>query len=363
MKILHIHPAMKGGGVESMICGLANQMSKTEDVTVCSIFEPTLDDIFWNKLETRVKKVTLGKAKEGFSFIILIRILTLIKEGKYDVINVHGFFYYYLLSVLFLRKKTRFFYTVHSDASMENGSWSRYIFAFKKLAFIKGYVHPITISPASDESFKRVYGINGKMIENGIPRPILSHLPNIIDNSRITPHTRVFVNPGRITKAKNQVVLCRVFDTLLKDGCDVKLLIVGSKQDIGIYEQIEPYLCERIQYLGERNDIPDILSRCDGMCLPSIWEGLPVTLLEALSVGCIPICSPGGGIVNVIKNEYNGILSQSPNYEDYYLAMKHFLGLSSDTIDSIHENAINSFAPFDITVTSKKYLDYYKSFL
>ena len=47
MKILHIHPAMAGGGIEAMICGLANEMVKTHEVTVCSIFMPKPKDIFW----------------------------------------------------------------------------------------------------------------------------------------------------------------------------------------------------------------------------------------------------------------------------------------------------------------------------
>lgn len=48
------------------------------------------------------------------------------------------------------------------------------------------------------------------------------------------------------------------------------------------------------------------MAHCDAMCLPSIWEGLPVTLLEALSVGCIPICSNVGGIPDVIESGMNG---------------------------------------------------------
>ena len=67
MKILQIHHSLAGGGVESMVCGLANEMIKTEDVTVCSIFEPKPTDVFWYKLDPRIKKITLGKSKEGFS--------------------------------------------------------------------------------------------------------------------------------------------------------------------------------------------------------------------------------------------------------------------------------------------------------
>ena len=49
---------------------------------------------------------------------------------------------------------------------------------------------------------------------------------------------------------------------------------------------------------------------------------MPVTLLEALSVGCIPICSPVGGIVNVVKHGVNGLLSKDSTEEEYYLTVK-----------------------------------------
>lgn len=40
MKILHIHPSMGGGGIEAMICALVNEMSKSNDVTLCTIYSP-----------------------------------------------------------------------------------------------------------------------------------------------------------------------------------------------------------------------------------------------------------------------------------------------------------------------------------
>lgn len=56
MKILQIHHSLAGGGIESMVCALANEMVKTEDVTVCSIFKPKPQDVFWNKLDPSIKK-------------------------------------------------------------------------------------------------------------------------------------------------------------------------------------------------------------------------------------------------------------------------------------------------------------------
>ena len=151
-----------------------------------------------------------------------------------------------------------------------------------------------------------------------------------------------------------------MFKQLISEGYDIVLLIVGANNDSEIYSQIVPYFNERIKYLGERDDIPQLMSYCDAMCLPSIWEGLPVTLLESLSVGCIPICSPVGGIPNVISDGENGFLSKSSSENDYILAVKRYLALSTDKRNIIKKNCVKSFDKFDIRNTSKNYLDYYK---
>ena len=82
MRILHIHPSMQGGGIESIICGLANAMAEREDVTVCSIYQPKQSDVFWNKLSAKVKRITLGKPKPGFSVGVVFKILWLIWRGN-----------------------------------------------------------------------------------------------------------------------------------------------------------------------------------------------------------------------------------------------------------------------------------------
>ena len=103
MNILHIHPSLKCGGIESIINGLANQMSNIHKVTVCSIFEPNIDDQFWTTLSQSIQKFSLGKKKQGFSIKEVINIYKFIKEGDFDVVHIHGFFHYYFLAVLLLK--------------------------------------------------------------------------------------------------------------------------------------------------------------------------------------------------------------------------------------------------------------------
>lgn len=361
MKILHIHPAMRGGGIEAMICGLANEMAKTQDVTVCSIFKPLRDDVFWNKLSPSVRKVTLGKEKPGFSVKEVFKVFNLLHKGGYDVVNIHGMFFYYALSVLLLRRKIKFFYTIHSDAVMENSGWDKRFFPLKRFCFKRGWVHPITISEASQNSFEDLYHCKSHLIYNGVSRPRENDI-DIVQEYRITKSTRLFIHAGRIDTPKNQLVLCKVFKRLIDEGHDVCLLIAGSKQKEDIFEQLEPYFGDRIRYLGERHDIPQLMAQCEAMCLPSIWEGLPVTLLEALSVGCVPICSPVGGIPNVVEDGQNGILSESSSEEDYYHAMHRYLSLSDTGLESLRAKAKASFSRYDIGNTSETYLKTYRAY-
>lgn len=361
MKILQLHTKLVSGGIEAIVCGLANEMAKEHDVTVCTIFEPKEDDVFYARLSSKVTKITIGKKDFGFSLKEIFRISNLIGSGQYDVVHVHGCFQYYALAALLHHGKTRIFYTIHSDARMENQTWDNRLFWFKRFCFAHKWIHPVTISPKSKDSFIELYGCDSALIPNGIQTPVIDETVKTTEKYRLTNNTTLFIHPGRVSKPKNQVVLCQAFDSLIKKGRDVVLLIAGSPEEKDIFSQIQPYFSDRIVYLGERSDVPQLMSECDAFCLPSIWEGLPVTLLEALSVGCVPICSPVGGIVNVVHNGIDGLLSDSSSKEDYETTLSHFLDMTKDDRDKMKENALINFDEYKIETCASKYIECYKN--
>ncbi len=356
-----MHPSMAGGGIEAMICGLVNEMAKTNEVTLCTIFEVDKNNVFERKLSPSVHRKTLGKIQPGFSVKEVFKIYQFIKDGSYDVVHIHGFFYYYAMAVFMLHRKVRFIYTVHSDAAKENSAWDRRFLALKQFAFKHKYIHPVTISRESKRSFSEFYGIDSTLIYNGIPDYSCECHMEKLKGYRFTEQTLLFFHPGRISEPKNQLVLVKAFNRLIKEKCDVVLLIAGAKQDLQIWSDIEPYLSERIVYLGERSDVRDLLAEADAFCLPSIWEGMPVTLLEALSVGCIPICSPVGGIPEVVVDGENGFLSENSSEAAYCDTLKRFLQCNRADISAMRKKCLATFNGFRITEVAKKYLDVYKT--
>lgn len=358
MKIVQMCRALGAGGIEAIVCGLSNELARTNDVTVCTLRPSGDGDLFYTRLDSRIVKESVGKGGES-PLTIVLRVYKYLKGSSFDIVHIHGFFYFYLLAVVLLHKRIRFFYTVHSDALKENNPWDLRLLALKRFCFKRKWICPVTISTASKQSFTALYGTDSKLIMNGIPKPVIVEGGHPMDPYRNTPDTRVFIHAGRISLEKNQGMMCSVFDRLVKEGEDVALVLAGPMHSSAALDAISPFLSDRIRYIGESSRIPEMMHDSFGMCLTSFYEGLPVVLLEALSTGCIPVCTPVGGIVDIVRDGANGFLSASVSEDDYYAAVKRLLGLPVPETHKLRVACVESFAPFDISVMAENYLHYY----
>ena len=352
----------KGGGIASFVSNVTYAQSEVHNVSIGLINQISRE--CWVDIPENVQVVEFGKSQLGFSVKYPIRIYKYIKSIKPEIVHIHSSFLYYALSVILLHNSIKFVYTIHSDAVQENASkWDRMFLGLKKMCFRLGWMYPVTISRESKRSFDNLYDMDSKLIVNGIKQPCRVSRTNKLDTYRYTPNTTIFYHPGRITRAKNQLVLCQAFQKLISEGRDVVLIISGTKQDSCIYAELEKYLSDRIIYLGERNDVLELLAESDAMCLPSIWEGMPIVLLESLSVGCVPICSPVGGIPEVVENGVNGFLSASYNLDDYLVSLRKFVEMPKTEIERMRERALESFDKFKVENTAEAYSNYYSHLL
>ena len=104
---------------------------------------------------------------------------------------------------------------------------------------------------------------------------------NISENSYVIGHI------GRFVPQKNHDCLVNVFASLIMLEPNARLLLVGDGElRSKIEEKVKcKELSERVIFTGVRSDIPDLLQAMDVFVLPSLYEGLPVTLIEAQSAG------------------------------------------------------------------------------
>jgi glycosyltransferase involved in cell wall biosynthesis len=91
---------------------------------------------------------------------------------------------------------------------------------------------------------------------------------------------------------------------------DVRFVLAGEGPERGALETLTRELGveDRVRFLGHRRDIPQLLGACDVMALPSSFEGLPVSVLEAMASGTAVVASNIGGVDELITDDVTGVL-------------------------------------------------------
>lgn len=157
-----------------------------------------------------------------------------------------------------------------------------------------------------------------------------------------------------------QTMLAKIADRLTKEGYDFTILMIGSLKYQDLVNEIKSYSCPNIYILGEKNNPLEYLKMADAFCLSSIYEGMPITLIECFSVGAVPLCTPVGGIVNMIKDGENGLLAKSSSQEDIEKMLKQYICLNSKTITYLQQNSLKTFSKFNMNTCTNNYLSLIK---
>jgi glycosyltransferase involved in cell wall biosynthesis len=113
---------------------------------------------------------------------------------------------------------------------------------------------------------------------------------------------------GRLAPEKNQVILVQALSEWL--GARTRLVIVGEGRQRETIERAigAAGVGEWVHLTGARQDVPQLLASFDVFALPSISEGLPLVLLEAMATGLPVVASDVGGIPDVVADGITGFI-------------------------------------------------------
>lgn len=312
MKILHIVASLNVGGAEKFAVDLCNELAMENDVYLCILDK--IDDmmILKKQIDENVTVISLNKTK-SYSIATLFNLYKLVKKFKPDIIHTHlRALAYSSLSIFLL--KVPVVHTIHNLADKEVGNKIQQLY---KILFSYFNVTPVSISQKVLESTAKVYGINyTELIYNGVKAlkktDLYNHVRAEVDSYKKNKNAKVLLNVGRISKQKNQLMLINVIQELNEDDMDFVLLFIGPLTDDKEYADQCIKNAENIPnifFLGEKSNIGDYMYCADAFCLCSLYEGLPLVVLEAMSVGVPILSTPAGGVPDIIQNGVNGYLS------------------------------------------------------
>ncbi|MEM4283847.1 MAG: glycosyltransferase family 4 protein [Candidatus Caldarchaeum sp.] len=113
---------------------------------------------------------------------------------------------------------------------------------------------------------------------------------------------------GRLAPPKDFETLITAWEGLNAPGWQLWIVGEGPLR-LRLEELIHAKgLDERIKFLGERRDVPDILKASDIFVLTSRWEGMPLTLIEAMLAGLPVIATRVGGVPELVEDGVTGLL-------------------------------------------------------
>ncbi|MAP55563.1 glycosyltransferase [Altibacter sp.] len=222
---------------------------------------------------------------------------------NYDVIHVHLFpaLYWVALAKIVTRSQTPLIFTEHNTTNKRR---SHFLLKHIDKVIYRKYTKIITIAPEVDRLLKAYLGgLDSKfhLIPNGVDVEKI-HRTEPANRNEFTAalSTRILVQVASFTPQKDQKTLIEAL-RLLKTP--VKLLLVGQgplqTECKDLVKKLK--LQEKVQFLGQRMDVPALLKMADIIVLSTHYEGLSLSSMEALASGKPFVASNAPGLGGVVE--------------------------------------------------------------
>jgi len=303
-RVLHIRSTIGMYGAERVVANMMPVLTNLYEYASCYLIQG--DDLSSNKLaslliDNRIDvKSTISKKKFDFDLIKSIR--SEVTNNNVNIVHTHDYksLIHTTLAVMGLGIKK-----VHHVHGALGNTKSEKFYAFVENIF-KLFVHRILFVNSS--STKNKAGFNNKthFLANGIPTDATSE-------ARISSKILRIVMVARFTPEKNHKLAIDIADELRNLGANFKLTMLG---DGDLLEEIKALTKKRnledfVQFTGFVDDVPKWLAQSDLQLITSTTEGMPMGLLEAMSLGIPAVSTPVGSIPEIIKRSKSGALAET----------------------------------------------------
>lgn len=299
----------------------------------------------------------------GSPWQLLKNITAVIDQVQPDIVHSHLLDSNVYSALACWRKSTPHVCTEHGDVSMQKSAVSNIKYGI--ISLCSRYI--ICVSEAVRESTTRVIWVKSKLrtIYNGIH--FLEKGPSSFRMEFNIPDEAVLIgNVGNLYPVKGQKYLIRAFAEICFSYPLTFLVLVGRGGEENKLRQLVVDLNiprNRVLFTGFRIDVENVMNAFDLYVQPSLSEGHPLAVLEAMSIGIPVIASAVGGIPEIIGQDRYGTLVNSRSWEDLHRGMIDYLlcpGFFREKACDARNYARNAFS---VEKMAGNYLDVYRQAL
>jgi glycosyltransferase involved in cell wall biosynthesis len=298
------------GGAENMLLQLAEELHR-RGYEICPVLPAK--GLGWLAKECRKR----GFEPETFTLTrpldwrCLRGVIEVLRRRRVDLVHSHEFTmaFYGAAAARWLRKPHVI--TMHGGQRVLS-HWRR------RLAFrwsVRQSRSVATVSGATRQLFLDALHLPPgaiTVVHNGIVAPPAGDPGALRRELGLAGGEVLIVSVGNLYPVKGHIVLLQALAELAArtDLPPWRMALAGRGRETERLKQFaaEHGLGNRVHFLGHRSDVPDILAGADVWVMPSLSEGLPLALLEAMFAGKAIVASAVGGIPEVITTERDGLL-------------------------------------------------------
>ncbi|MDD5864117.1 MAG: glycosyltransferase [Firmicutes bacterium] len=303
MKIVQVIPYFCYGGAETMCESLTYALKRMgHTVLVVSLYDRRTE--ISKRMEAAGVPIRYLDKKLGLDVSMVPKLVRIFREERPDVVHTHLDVIKYAVAAARLSGVKHCLHTVHNVAQEEAEGRAQVM--INGFYFHRGWSEPVALSPEVQRTVKEVYSLDRiPVIYNGV------------DLSRCVPKERyslgdtvTLMHIGRFDEQKNHAGLLLAFEKLLQIHPNCRLNLLGDGQ---LRKPMEDYVRElgiehAVRFLGNQTDVHPYLHEADIFLLPSKFEGMPMTILEAMGTGLPIVASGVGGVPDMLRDGESGLL-------------------------------------------------------
>jgi len=308
-KILHLISGLEIGGAETMLSQVLPLLKNFEHI-VCSLSGP---GALGEKIESLGFKVIYLEGGKKFSLKSIIQFHKIIKKERPDIIStrlIHADIFGRIFGKLFGTKKI----VCILESILDNPKYDKFFYIERiSSCLVDRYV---AVSNAVKNKYIKMAKIKPKKIVtiyNGIDlKKFQLSEDKIITRKKLglSIDDTIIGYAAKMRPERNHLALIKSIAILEKKYPKIKLLLAGDGPEKNNLMQLSEKLgiADNVTFLGQRNDIPQILNSLDIFISPSQYEGMSVAILEAMGIGLPIIASDIEPNRELIEENKDGIL-------------------------------------------------------
>ncbi len=356
--ILYLITEFDTGGAENMLLRLASGINKNKfNVSACCL---TGRGEIGEKLSRAGVKVYYLDMKGKLDFAAFVRLIKLLKKTRPDIL--HSFLFHANFMGRIAGRISRVPAIVSSVRVSEKQ---------QPLHIIgERLTHPL-----ADRILCVSKAVMEFMAGNGIPRGKMRVIPNGVDLNKfkvkydsaevkkelgIPANAKVVGTVSRLTLQKRIDRFLDCAKIILEKMPGVFFVVAGKGE---LENELKSYaekigISEKVRFLGFRHDVQRVLSVFDVFMLTSSWEGMPVSLLEAMAMGRPAVVSDVEGSSEIVVDGKNGFLARGGD-PDVFARLALRLLENPETAKAVGEKAVERAGDYSADMMVKRNEDLY----